>query len=99
METNKISICDLETKQDYAHFDGVKLQMGSGWPHLKEIPETRLLVSLHCSYYQSANMEVFDISNKGKIKTIYSFEEAIGSNIIFIYNQLIKWDHSDEHYP
>ena len=50
------------------------------WTHVKEIPKTPYLVSLHHSETESANMEVFDISNKGKIKKIYSFGQLNGGN-------------------
>ena len=48
--------------------------------HVKEIPNTRLLVSLNHKYNQSANMAIFDISKK-VAKRIYSFEETSGSKI------------------
>jgi hypothetical protein len=54
--------------------------LGSGSTHVKEIPNTKLLVSLHYGYYQnSANMEIFDISKKGKANKIYSLGEVSGS--------------------
>ena len=51
--------------------------------HLKEIPNTKLLVSLHHHHDKSASMAVFDLSQKDQIKEIYSFGEVFGSTIIF----------------
>ena len=49
---------------------------------MKEIGNTGLLVSAcHC-YDKSANLEVFDVSRKGKAMKIYSFEQVSGSRII-----------------
>ena len=50
------------------------------WTHVREIPGTKLLVSLHHSCYDSANLAVFDLTYKGKVNQIYSFEEVHGSN-------------------
>lgn len=52
-----------------------------GLTHLKEIPNTKLLVSLHRHWQNSANMEIFDIAKKRKVNKIYSFEEIYGSSI------------------
>ena len=52
---------------------------------MREIPNTKLLVSLSHSYLTSANMEIFDISKKTP-KKIYSFEETFGRNIDLILN-------------
>ena len=49
--------------------------------HVKEIADTRLLLSASHSW-ASASLEVFDISRKGQRKKIYSFEGAHGSRII-----------------
>mgnify|MGYP006950865834 FL=1 len=47
---------------------------------MKEIANTGLLVSVqHCSKF--ANLEVFDVSQKGQTKKIYSYEEVSGSRI------------------
>ena len=54
------------------------------WTHIKEIPSTRLLVSLHHSSSKLANMEVFDISNQAHIRRVYSFEEIHGRNTQFV---------------
>lgn len=51
------------------------------WTHIKEIPNTTLLVSLHNSYNKAANLEIVDIPKKGFVRKIYSFEEVIGCNI------------------
>ena len=50
----------------------------SSWTHLKEISGSNLLVSLHHSCYKSANIEVFNLANKGSPKKIYQFDEVIG---------------------
>ena len=47
------------------------------WTQVSEISGTKLLISLnHCS--ESANIEVFDLANKGRAEKIYSFDEVIG---------------------
>lgn len=50
------------------------------WSHVKEILNTRLLVSLHHCWNRSANMEIFEVSQKGKARKVYSFEEIKGGN-------------------
>ena len=50
---------------------------------MKEIANTGLLVNIHQHCFESANLEVFDISRKRKAKRIYSFEEVQGSKFIF----------------
>ena len=55
---------------------------------MKEIPYTKLLVSLHHCYDRSANMAVFDLSQKDQIKEIYSLGEVLGSTIIFYLHLL-----------
>ena len=49
---------------------------------MKEFANTGLLVSLHHDWNSSANLEVFDVSRKGQVKKIYSFEEVSDSSII-----------------
>ena len=53
----------------------------SSWTHVKEIPNTKLLVSLHHNWENSANMEILDISKKGQAKKIYSLEEVSGGKV------------------
>ena len=48
--------------------------------HVKEIPGTRLLVSLYHSFWNCAKIELFDLSCREKVKKIYSFEQVIGGN-------------------
>mgnify|MGYP000947881788 CR=1 FL=1 len=43
---------------------------------MKELPNTKLLVSLHHNSEKSANMSVFDISKKDQIKEVYSLGEV-----------------------
>ena len=50
---------------------------------MKEIPNTKLLVSLN--YDDSANMAVFDISKKDQIKEIFSLGEVSRGCIIILY--------------
>lgn len=47
---------------------------------MKEIPNTKLLVSLNHCYSESTNLAIFDLSQHGA-KKIYSFEEAFDSKI------------------
>ena len=51
---------------------------------MKEIANTGFLVSVYHFYDKSANLQVFDISRKGQVRKIYSFEEVTGSRIIVI---------------
>ena len=51
---------------------------------MKEIANTKLLVSVNHCFDKSANLEVFDVSRKGQARKIYSFEEFSGSNIILL---------------
>ena len=48
------------------------------WPHVKEIPNSRFLVSLNHSDKKCAAMKIFDVSMEGEPKEIYSFEEVLG---------------------
>ena len=54
------------------------------WTHVKEIPNTKLLVSLQHNWEKAANLEIFDISKKDRINNIYSFGEVSGSSIIYL---------------
>lgn len=53
---------------------------------LKEIPNTKLLVSLQHFWRTSAVLEIFDVSRKGIANKIYSFEEVIegGPKILLV---------------
>mgnify|MGYP000875144563 CR=1 FL=1 len=62
----------------------------AGWSHVKEIPSTKLLVSLHHSGLKSANMEIFDSSKKERPKKIYSFGEVRGRKIDWVHVHLLK---------
>ena len=60
---------------------------------MKEIPNTKLLVSLHHNHDESedsANMAVFDISKKDQIKEIYSLGEVSGGCIIIFLLYLLN---------
>ena len=95
--SNKISIVELESKQEFSKFDGVKLKTSDGifhfihinsslifisqgssqvWTHVKEIANTGLLVSVQHCFDSSATLEIFDVSQKGQAKKIFSFEEV-----------------------
>ena len=63
-----------------------RLQADHPWTHVKEIQNTRYLVSLHHSYFKSANMEIFDISKKGQAKKIYTPETVFGGNTLRFLN-------------
>lgn len=52
---------------------------------MREIPDTKLLVSLN-HYHTSANMEIFDLSQR-RVKKMYSFAEVEGG--IELYNTLL----------
>ena len=51
---------------------------------MKEIPNTKLLVSLNHAFDKSANMSVFDISKNNQIKEIFSLDEVSGACIIIM---------------
>lgn len=57
-----------------------------GWTHVKEIPNTKLLMSFNHNYIQSANMEVFDVSKKGQPQKIYSLDTVCGGKRAMIYS-------------
>ena len=40
----------------------------NSWTHVKEIPNSKLLISLHHDSDDSATMEIFELSNKVHIK-------------------------------
>ena len=52
---------------------------------MKEITNAKLLVSVHHSWNKSASLKVFDVSRKGQVRKIYSFEEVPGGKIIVIF--------------
>ena len=51
-------------------------------PHVKEITNTGLLVSLSHAVEASANMQIFDISKKEKARKVFSFEEIEGGMLM-----------------
>ena len=60
----------------------------ASWTHVKQIPNSNLLVSLHHCWDISANMEIFDIAQNGYVRKIYSFEETSGGlNTRYILSQ------------
>ena len=54
----------------------------SSWTHVKEIPGSKLLISLHHFSKKCANIEVFNLTKKGKSEKIYSFDEVIGCKFV-----------------
>ena len=65
-------------------------QGDDNWTHVKEISNTGLLVSVGYSVSKSANLEVFDVSRKGQVRKIFSFEEVSGGRfLVKIYFILI----------
>lgn len=56
------------------------IMIAYSWTHVKEIPNTTLLVSLHHDWLQGANLGIFDISKKDRINRIYSCELVKGGN-------------------
>ena len=59
---------------------------------MKEIPNTKLLVSLHHNCDKLANMAVFDMSKNDQIKEIYSLGEVSGGSInYFLPSCLNNW--------
>lgn len=61
----------------------ITFRIGDELSHVKEIANTGLLVSAQHKSYISAGLEVFDVSEKGKVKKIYSSEEVFDSRIIY----------------
>ena len=59
--------------------------LGIHWTHVKEIPNTNLLVSLNHIKHYSANMSVYDISKADQIKEVYSLGEVSGKCIIIFF--------------
>ena len=53
--------------------------------HLKGIPNTNLLICLKHAVWQSANLEIFDISHQGRARKVYSFDEVQGSINYLLY--------------
>ena len=53
------------------------------WAHVKEIPNTKLLVSLQFTHCKSASMKIFDISHQSRIKNIGSFVIHGGNFYLF----------------
>ena len=87
---NTVTIHELDTNRNYSQFNGAQIRNrnamfgeGHSWPIVKEIPSTRLLVSLHHYYLQGVSMEIFDLSTSLKAKQIYKFEEMTGSKLSF----------------
>ena len=55
------------------------------WTHVKEIANTKLLVSLYHNRTESANMAVFDLSKQGQVNEIYSLGEVSGRILTCFY--------------
>ena len=53
------------------------------WAHLKEIPNTELLVSLNHIENGSSEMAIFDVSRKDEVKKIFSSGKIDNSKLFF----------------
>lgn len=51
--------------------------------HVREIPNSGLLVSLYQYHTHTALLGIYDISQKGKARKVYSYDDTRGS---IIYN-------------
>ena len=76
----------MESKSHHVSFEGAQVkkknkERDTRWALVKEIPNTSLLVSLHHAFYSSAKLELFEISQKGRSKSVGLFEEISGSKI------------------
>lgn len=61
-------------------------QLQGGYPIIKEIPNTSLLVAFQIdSYFRAAKLDIFDTFQPEKMRTIYSFEEVRGGNNLFSF--------------
>ena len=94
---DSVNVIELERKQNYANFEETQIQIGeyilylkliqqflqfSGyWTHVKEIPSTKVLVSLNQIPRELANMIIFDISQKVE-KKAYTFEKVPRGKLI-----------------
>ena len=58
----------------------IPLDSDSNWGHLREIPGTKMLVSLYNCYDKYAMLEIFDLQNEGRAPKIHSFDRVFGSN-------------------
>ena len=64
----------------------LRLAVCSSWAHLRKIPNSNLLVSLHHCWNASANMEIYNISYKRVVQKICSFEGVLGGMHPFALN-------------
>ena len=57
------------------------------YTHLREIPGSKLLVSLNHCYDKYATLEIFDLRNKGRATKVYSLDAVLGCNykLLFCY--------------
>ena len=46
------------------------------WTYMKEIPNTKLLITLQHVNYKDAKLAIYDVSEKDKIREVYSFKET-----------------------
>ncbi len=73
---------NYKSKYEILEFSLIWLQfLGWSWTHVKEISNSKLLVSLQYDQNESVNLELFDISKKGKANKIYSLGEVSGSKL------------------
>ena len=63
----------------------IYFEIGISSTHVKEIPNSNLIVSLYHDIDASGKMEIFDISKRGKVKKIYSFGIVYGGKFLFYF--------------
>lgn len=56
----------------------IRLVYDEFWSHVKEIANAQLLVSVHNSFNASTKLEVLDVTQKGRVRKIYSSEAVSG---------------------
>ena len=80
-----LMVFNLKVFFNFFHINSYLITISQGddnWTHVKEIANTRLLVSMQHVGSKSANLEVFDVSRKGQVRKIYSFEEVSGGRFL-----------------
>lgn len=73
--------CMLEFTIRFTHIWNNQSVFQNSWTHVKEIPNTTFLVSIHHCAYTSVNMEICEISKKWQAQKIYSFGNEINSKL------------------
>lgn len=79
-EDSKASIQNYQTREPYAVFPGVQLNLPTAYStvvHVKEIPGSSFLIVAKYSLNESASFKIVDYSSQ-KITDVFSFEEVAG---------------------